>query len=191
VNEPVDKRREMRLTTRFLWIPSRIAEEPQMAGRRPLRGARVCGRNIPPLETGTARGRPRERGRSRETGASHGYLAPAGGGRRRRGRATGQPGAARPGGAPPSHTWRGPADSARPESRAPARQGGNRRDGSGDDLGHDRVEARPLAGRRTRCLRSRRLVPACGCDNAGRAVTGRPARSSAPAARSPYRVRMT
>jgi len=48
-----------------------------MAPRRPLRGARVRSRNIPPLETGTARGRPRERGRSRETGASHGYLAPA------------------------------------------------------------------------------------------------------------------
>ena len=29
-----------------------------MAGRRPLRGARVCSRNIPPLETGTAGGDP-------------------------------------------------------------------------------------------------------------------------------------
>jgi hypothetical protein len=33
-----------------------------MASRRPLRGARVCSRNIPPLETGTARGRPRNVG---------------------------------------------------------------------------------------------------------------------------------
>ena len=39
---------------------------------------------LSPLETGTTRGRPRERGRSRETGPSRGYLAPAGGARRRR-----------------------------------------------------------------------------------------------------------
>jgi hypothetical protein len=39
---------------------------------------------LSPLETGTTWGRPRERGRSRETGPSRGYLAPAGGARRRR-----------------------------------------------------------------------------------------------------------
>ena len=37
---------------------------------------------LSPLETGTTRGRRRERGRSRETGPSRGYLAPAGGARR-------------------------------------------------------------------------------------------------------------
>jgi len=37
---------------------------------------------LSPLETGTTRGRRRERGRSRETGPSRGYLAPAGGVRR-------------------------------------------------------------------------------------------------------------
>ena len=62
-----------------------------MAGRRLLRGARVWSRNIPPLETGTTWGRPRERGRSRETGALYGCLAPAGGARRRHGQATDQP----------------------------------------------------------------------------------------------------
>ena len=62
-----------------------------MAALRPLRGARVCSRNALPLDTGAAWGRPRERGRSRETGPSRGYLAPAGGARRRHGRATGQP----------------------------------------------------------------------------------------------------
>jgi hypothetical protein len=34
---------------------------------------------LSPLETGTTRGRRRERGRSRETGPWRGYLAPAGG----------------------------------------------------------------------------------------------------------------
>ena len=34
---------------------------------------------LSPLETGTTRGRRRERGRSRETGPSREYLAPAGG----------------------------------------------------------------------------------------------------------------
>src|SRR2546429_3549948 len=57
---------------------------------------------LSPLETGTTRGRRRERGRSRETGPSRGYLAPAGGARRAaRGedQATGRParrGRARP-----------------------------------------------------------------------------------------------
>ena len=37
---------------------------------------------LSPLETGTTRGRRRERGMSRETGPSRGYLAPAGGARR-------------------------------------------------------------------------------------------------------------
>jgi hypothetical protein len=77
-----------------------------MAARRLLRGARVCIRNALPLETGTTRGRPREHGRSRETGPSRGYLAPAGGAAPAR-LGNWPAGAVRPGKAPPSHTWRG------------------------------------------------------------------------------------
>ena len=75
MNKPVDNHREIRIAARFLRIPAWIAEEPEMAARRPLRDARVCSRNALPLETGTAWVRLRERGRSRETGLSHGYLA--------------------------------------------------------------------------------------------------------------------
>jgi hypothetical protein len=68
VNKSVDNRHEMRITARFLWISSWMAEEPEMPYRRPLRDAHVCSRNTLPLKTGTTRGRPRERGKSRATG---------------------------------------------------------------------------------------------------------------------------
>jgi len=68
---------------------------------------------LSPLETGTTWGRPRERGRSRETGPSSGYLAPAAARGVGQGQATGRPGAARP--ARPPHLIHGGAwsDSAR------------------------------------------------------------------------------
>jgi hypothetical protein len=55
---------------------------------------------LSPLETGTTRGRPRERGRSRETGLSHGCLAPAGARDASKARQLAGPGAATPGKAP-------------------------------------------------------------------------------------------
>jgi len=44
---------------------------------------------LSPLETGTTRGRPRERSRNRATRPWHGYPAPAGGARRQQGRLVG------------------------------------------------------------------------------------------------------
>ena len=81
---------------------------------------------LSPLETGTTRGRRRERGRSRETGHSRGYLAPAGGAQRRRSQLAGL---ARRGRARPLHLIHGGAlpDSARQErlgqGRTPAGAG--------------------------------------------------------------------
>jgi len=192
VNKPVDNRREMRITARSLWIPSWIAEEPEMAARRPLRGARLCSTNALPLETGTTWGRPRQRGRNRETGPSHGYLAPAGGARRRQGQATGQP--LRRGRAGPLHLIHGGAlpDSA-PAGMASHRLGivGNRRNGSGDDPGPRPSTGEALGWPPNLVVDgSARHVPACGCGNAGRTVTGRRTRAHR-AAGSPYRARMT
>jgi len=92
-----------------------MAGKPGMAGHGLLRGARPCSRNVSPSETDTTWGRPRERERSRETGFSCGYLAPAGGARCRQGQATDQP--ARRGRAGPLHLIHGGAlpDSAQPE----------------------------------------------------------------------------
>ena len=50
-----------------------------MAPRRPLRGARVCSRNIPPLETGTGLGATPGTWEEPGDRSWHGYLAPAGG----------------------------------------------------------------------------------------------------------------
>ena len=61
-----------------------------MAGRRALRGARGGSRNAFTVGNGHHPGRRRERGRSRETGPSRGYLAPAGGARRRRSQLAGR-----------------------------------------------------------------------------------------------------
>jgi hypothetical protein len=66
------------------------AEKAEMVEHRPLRGACGHSRNVLPLETGTTRGRPRERGKSRETGPPYGYLAPAGGAQCRPSQATGR-----------------------------------------------------------------------------------------------------
>ena len=46
MNKPVDNRRRMRITTRFLWISSWIAGKPEMAGSGLLRGARRSSRNV-------------------------------------------------------------------------------------------------------------------------------------------------
>jgi hypothetical protein len=58
VNKPVDNCREVRITARSLWIISRIAGKPEMAGRGLLRGARLCSKNVSPSETGITWGRP-------------------------------------------------------------------------------------------------------------------------------------
>jgi hypothetical protein len=57
-------------------------------------------RMLSPLETGTTWGRPWERGKSRETGPSHGCLAPAGARDASKARQLAGPGAATPGKAP-------------------------------------------------------------------------------------------
>ena len=131
--------------------------------------------------------------RSRETGPSHGYLAPAGGARRRHGWATGQP--VRRGRARPLHLIHGGAlpGSARPEWLCQHRHGtpGNRRNAPPRLVrGHHRVRARSLSGCGTRrSMGPARRVPGRGCGNAGPTVTGRaPGRT---ATRSPYRVRMS
>jgi hypothetical protein len=115
VNKPMDNHREMRITARFLWIISRMAGKPEMAGRGLLRGARPCSRNILPSETGTTWGATL--GTLEEPGdrSSRGYLAPAGGTRRRYGQATDQP--VRRGRAGPLHLIHGGAlpDYAQPE----------------------------------------------------------------------------
>jgi hypothetical protein len=179
VNKPVDNRREMPITARFLWIPAWIAEEPEMAGSGSCAAPAYAVEMVSPLETGTTWGRPQERGSSRETGPSRGYLAPAGGARRRQEPGNWPAGAARPGRVPPSHTWRDPVflpgrngvctDSVCRKTAALA---------AAMTPGHDRVRARPLAGCRTRWLMGpARHVPACGCANAGRTVTGRRTRA--------------
>ena len=103
---------------------------------------------LSPLETGTTRGRRRERARSRETGPSRGYLAPAGGARRRRSQLAGQP--ARRGRARPLHLIHGGAvpDSARQERHCQDRHRGRRRNAGRDDLGSGRARARSSGGRR-------------------------------------------
>ena len=107
VNKPVDNRREMRITARFLWIPSWIAENKKWLAAGPC--AAFAGEVIMflPLETGTTWGWPRERGRSRETGLL--VRVPGPGGRRA---ASARPASwsawrGEAGQAPPSHTWRG------------------------------------------------------------------------------------
>jgi len=142
MNKPVDNRRRIRITTRFPWISSWIAEKPEMAGSGLLRGARGGSRNVSPLETGITWVRPRERGRSREAGPSHGYLAPAGGARRRRRQLAGRLGAAPQ--ARPLHLIHGGAlsDSARQETSCQARYPGNRGNAGRDDRGSGRARAR-------------------------------------------------
>ena len=156
MNKPVDNRGEIRITPSFLWNRMWIAETPEMVPCRPLRGARGCSRNIPPLETGTARGRPRERGRSRETGLLHGYLAPA---------AARGPGKARQlasrcgeaGQGPSISYMEGPCLILSSRNRvAPVRQAGNRRNGSGDDPGTEYGRGPRLAAE-PHWLRSRRV----------------------------------
>ena len=72
----------------------------------------------------------------------------AGGARRRRGRGNWPAGAVRPGKAPPSHTWRGLADSARPERLASNWHGRPATAGMRAAMirGHDRLRARVLSG---------------------------------------------
>lgn len=78
----------MRITARFRWIPWWITENPKWLAvgscAAPAKAVEMSHRS----ETGTTWGRPRERGRSRETGPSRGYLAPAGGARHRHSQAT-------------------------------------------------------------------------------------------------------
>jgi len=132
----------MRITRRFLWIPSRKTEEPEMAGRRLLRDARVCSRNAFAAGNGHHPGETRNVG-----GAGRPLLARAlgPGGRRAASAKPGNwpAGAARPGKAPPSHTWRGLASfcPARTPWQQPARQVRNCRAASRDDPG-----SRPAAG---------------------------------------------
>ena len=101
---------------------------------------------LSPLETGTTRGRRRERGRSRETGHSRGYLAPAGGAQRRRSQLAGL---ARRGRARPLHLIHGGAlpDSARQERLGQGRHPGRRGNADRDDRGSGRVRARFSGGR--------------------------------------------
>ena len=97
---------------------------------------------LSPLETGTTLGRPRERGRSRETGPSHGCLAPAGGARRQQARQLAGPGAARLGKAP--HLIHGGPCLILPGRNVflQDRHAGNRRNASRDDPGHRREHRR-------------------------------------------------
>ena len=174
MNKPVDNCREVRVTARSLWIISRIAGKPEMAGRGLLRGARPCSRNILPSETGTTWGATL--GTLEEPGdrSSRGYLAPAGGTRRRYGQATDQP--VRRGRAGPLHLIHGGAlpDSARPGWRCTGSALQPPGMAAARTRGHGRVRPRPSAGRRARWLVGpARHLPACGCGNAGRTVTGR------------------
>jgi len=89
-----------------------------MAVFRALRDACGGSNNTFTAGNGHHPGRRREYARSRETGPMRGYLAPAGGVRRRPGNWPAD--AARPGTAPPSHTWRVLPDSARQEHLARA-----------------------------------------------------------------------
>ena len=102
---------------------------------------------LSPLETGTTRGRRRERGRSRETGPSRGYLAPAGGARRaaktrqlasRRGEA---------GHGPSISYMEGPCLILPGRNVLPGPAPGNRGNAGRDDLGSGRARARFPGGR--------------------------------------------
>jgi hypothetical protein len=156
-----------------------------MAVRRLLRGACVRSRNVLPLETGTTWGRRRKRGRSRETGFSHRYLAPAGGVGTAR-RLASRCGKAGQG--PCISYMEGPCliFSGRNVFAGTGAARRSRRNASGDDPGHGRVrtglEWRPKptvdGGRRVTFQLVRQ-------DSDGSA------HSSAPGARSPYRARMT
>ena len=159
-----------------------------MAGSGLLRGARGGSRNVSPLETGTTWVRPRERGRSRETGPSHGYLAPAGGARRRRSQLAGRLGAAPQ--ARPLHLVHGGALSdsagrkrlARPGTPATA---GMRAAMIGDPAEHGRGSRVPRLGTRAacpaRCAASIRCPPSW-------AMASRPRPDPRPACRPPRAI---
>jgi hypothetical protein len=133
----------MRITTRFPWILLWIAENLKMAGCRVLRGACTGSRKVSPFGNGHhLRATP---GTWEEPGDRSLARVPGPGGRRAVSATPGNwpAGAARPGRAPPSHTWRGPC-LILPGRRVfcQDRHVGNRRNASSDDPGHGREQAR-------------------------------------------------
>jgi len=124
---------------------------------------------LSPLETGTTRGRRRERGRSRETGPSRGYLAPAGGARRS---AKTRQLASRGGeaGHGPSISYmEGPCLILPGRNVLPGRHPGNRGDAGPDDRGPCRARTRFPGGRAgPQAVSARAAGPATGpCRTAG------------------------
>ena len=102
---------------------------------------------LSPLETGTTRGRRRERGRNRETGPSRGYLAPAGGARRA---AKTRQLASRRGGAgrgPSISYMEGPCLIPPGRNVMPGPAPGNHGNAGRDDLGSGRARTRFPGGR--------------------------------------------
>ena len=119
-----------------------MAEKTEIIDFRLLRGVRGGSRNAFTVGNGLHLGATRERGRSRETGPSHGCLAPAGGARRQQPGNWPRPGAARLGKAP--HLIHGGPCLILPGRNVffQDRHAGNRRNASRDDPGHGREHRR-------------------------------------------------